>query len=69
VKARTEYETSRTRDRIAYVFLAGIAIALAGAAAYGAYHDDFSALGRVWFIAGPFAGWIAARYFGRRESG
>jgi hypothetical protein len=71
IAARDKYETSRTRDRIAYIFLGTLICALAIATIYGFMTDSFRALEHVWSVAGPFAGAIAAFYFHRerRDSG
>ena len=71
IDAQDRYETSRTRDRLAYLILATLLVALAAAAIYGIRTDSFAPLGQVWAIGGPFAGGIVAYYFNRnrRDSG
>jgi hypothetical protein len=60
-----DYETSRTRDRIAYLVLGGAAMAMVIASGYGFRIGDFAALRDVWTVAGPFAGAIVGYYFHR----
>ena len=71
IDAQDRYETSRTRDRLAYVILATLLAALTTAAIHGFRTDNFAPLGQVWAIGGPFAGGIVAYYFNRnrRDSG
>jgi hypothetical protein len=70
IKARDSYETSRTRDKIAFVVLGSSAAALLIAALYGFYTGDFTALVAVWSGVGPIVGGIITWYFQiRKESG
>lgn len=71
IDARDRYETSRTRDRLAYAILATLLAALTTTAIHGFRTDNFAPLGQVWAIGGPFAGGIVAYYFNRnrRDSG
>jgi hypothetical protein len=71
VRVMDEYETSRTRDRIAYFVLACGSVAMIAAAGYGFYSGDFGALKDVWTVAGPIIGVVVGYYFhrGRKDSG
>jgi hypothetical protein len=71
IEARDRFETGRTRDRLAYIAVAALFVALATAALYGLRTDSFAPLEHIWSIGGPFAGAIAAFYFNRnrRDSG
>jgi uncharacterized protein YcfJ len=71
VRVVDEYETSRTRDRIAYFVLGCASAAMITAAIYGFYIGNFGGLKDVWTVVGPIAGGIIGYYFhrGRKASG
>jgi hypothetical protein len=65
VRVVDEYETSRTRDRIAYIVLGCGALSMAVAAGYGFYSEDFGAIKNIWTVAGPIIGIVIGYYFHR----
>ncbi len=69
IRAVDEYQTSRARDRIAYLILAGVIAAMLAALVYGFWQQNFSSLKDVWTVAGPLTGTIIGYYFhrGRKE--
>ena len=71
VRVVDEYETSRTRDRIAYFVLACGALSMALAAGYGFYTGNFGTMNDVWTVAGPIIGVVIGYYFhrGRKDAG
>ncbi len=69
ITAIDHYRTSRTRDGVTYIVLAGLLAALATSAIYGFQTGSFAPLERVWNIGGPFAGWVIAFYFNRNQRG
>jgi hypothetical protein len=71
VRVVGEYETSRTRDRIAYFVLGCASLAMFVAAIYGFYFGNFGVLKDVWAVVGPITGGIIGYYFhrGREASG
>ena len=71
VRVVDEYETSRTRDKIAYFVLGCGSLAMALAAGYGFYSGNFGAMKDVWTVAGPIIGVVVGYYFhrGRKASG
>ncbi len=71
ITAKDQYETSRTRDKIALIFVLCAILALGGAALHGWTAGNFDSLGYVWAIVGPFAGAIGSYYFhrDRKDSG
>lgn len=70
IKAIDAYKSSRTRDRIAYLFLVASLAALAIAALLGFYENNFGGVQNVWSVVGPLAGAIAGYYFrNRKDSG
>jgi steroid 5-alpha reductase family enzyme len=62
-KAKTEHQTSRARNNLAYIFVLLIVIAVAIAFLLSVQKNDFSYLGVVWGVAGPVAGAIVGFYF------
>lgn len=69
IEAKDKYETARTRDRIAYVFLTGMFLSLLIAAVHGLFEGSFATLKDVWAVVGPFAAGIATYYFYRGPKG
>ena len=67
IEARDQYETARTRDRLAYLAIAVLLVSLAGAALQGFWSSSFSPLEHIWSIGGPFAGAIVGFYFNRNR--
>jgi len=65
LRALDEYETSRTRDKIAYLVLGTVLGAIVATATYGLWQQDFGALNAVWTVAGPITGAILGYYFHR----
>jgi hypothetical protein len=65
LRAMDEYETSRTRDKIAYLVLGTVLGAIIAAATYGLWQQNFGALNAVWTVAGPITGAILGYYFHR----
>ncbi|MDA8248714.1 MAG: hypothetical protein M0Z28_05990 [Rhodospirillales bacterium] len=63
--AVNEFETSRTRDNIAYILLFAIGAAMLVATLYGFYRGSFGGLKDVWTVAGPITGGIVGYYFHR----
>jgi hypothetical protein len=70
MRAADDYETSRTRDGIAYLVLGAVAIAMLMAVAHGLQSGNFGATKDVWTVAGPITGAIVGYYFhrGRKAS-
>jgi hypothetical protein len=58
-----EVDEVRPRERVAYVYLAGLSVSLTVALGYSFKVGDFGSLKDVWGVAGPFAGAIAGYYF------
>jgi len=71
LRAQDDYETSRTRDRIAYLTLGAVLMAMILAATYGFYHGNLGVVKDVWTVVGPITGGIVGYYFhrGRKDSG
>ncbi len=59
------YQTSRTRDRLAYLILAGAAGATAIAALAGFSTGSFTGVQNVWAATGPIIGAVLGYYFHR----
>jgi hypothetical protein len=71
VRVVDEYETSRTRDKIAWFVLGCGSLAMALAAADGFYSGNFGTMKDVWTVTGPIIGIVVGYYFhrGRKASG
>jgi len=71
MRVTDEYETSRTRDDIAYILLAAVFIAMLVAVFSGFYYGNFGVVKDVWTVAGPITGAVVGYYFhrGRKASG
>jgi hypothetical protein len=67
LRARTEFETTRTRNRIALVVVVGALAALALAFVYGLWAGSMAYVGYVWGVAAPIAAGVIGFYF-RRDS-
>jgi len=63
VKERTQYLTEYTRTVIAIAVVGAAILALLGAAAIGAYHGDFGALGTLWSAISLPLGLVVGYYF------
>jgi RsiW-degrading membrane proteinase PrsW (M82 family) len=65
IHAVNEYRTSRTRDRIAYLILAAVIVAMLVALVYGFWQQNFASLKDVWTVVGPLTGTIIGYSFHR----
>lgn len=63
IKALTSHNTARTRDRLAYVMVVLITVAVGVAFLLGLRSGKFSYLSAIWGITGPVAGAIIGFYF------